>query len=61
VFDIAQELNRFGKRIGVKKPAEIIQQVVDNVTDTLLHHKDLLQVYPLIQKAIHQAVSRCMN
>ncbi len=60
-FPKKNELSRFGKRIGVKKPAEIIQQIIDNVTDTLIHHKDLLQEYPLIQKAIHQAVSRCMH
>ena len=58
-FPKKAELNRFGKRIGIKQPAEIIEQVVDSVSDTLTQHKYLFEEYPFIYRAIKRAISNC--
>ena len=60
-FPKENDLIRFGKRIGIKKPEEIIHQIMDNITDTLFSHKNLLKEYPYIHKAIQRAVSQCMS
>ncbi len=60
-FPKKNELKCFGTHIGVKNPEEIIQQIIDTITDTLNHHKDLFEDYHFIYKAIQQGVSRCMR
>ena len=60
-FPNKAELKRFGDRIGIKNPEDIIQELIDNITDTLTHHKDLFEDCPFIYKAIQQAVSKCMR
>jgi serine/threonine-protein kinase HipA len=55
------ELNRFGKKIGIKKPSEIIEQITDTVNDTLRQHQHLLEEYPLIYNAIKKANYNCCN
>ncbi len=55
------EMNRFGKRIGIKNPVEIIEQVVDNVSDTLTQHKYLFDGYHFIYHAIKRAISHAAN
>ncbi|MEA3469923.1 MAG: type II toxin-antitoxin system HipA family toxin [Thermodesulfobacteriota bacterium] len=55
------EMNRFGKRIGIKNPVEIIEQVVDNVSDSLTRHKYLFDEYHFIYHAIKRAISHAAN
>ena len=55
------ELNRFGKRIGIKKTDTIIEQTVDIVNDTLLQHKYLFEEYPFIYSAIKQTNIRLLR
>ena len=55
------ELIRFGKRIGVGQPGEIVQEVIDNVNDTLTHNKYLFEGHPFIYRAIKKAISNCMS
>lgn len=61
IFPNKTELKRFGTRIGIKNPEEIIQQVIDHVSDSLNHCKSLFQDYHFIYKALQQAISRCMG
>jgi serine/threonine-protein kinase HipA len=60
-FPRKSELRRFGKRIGIRQPDEIIQEVVDNLNDTLARNKYLFEGYPFIYRAIKQAISNCMG
>lgn len=58
-FPGKMELNRFGKRIGIKQPVEIIEQVIDSVSDTLTRYKYLFEEYPFIYRAVKRAISNC--
>ena len=58
-FPDRAELTRFGKRVGINKPAEIIEQCIDSISATLRHHQPLLKEYPPIYKAIKLALSSC--
>ncbi|MBU0681214.1 MAG: type II toxin-antitoxin system HipA family toxin [Proteobacteria bacterium] len=60
-FPQKAELIRFGKRIGIKQPSTIIEQVVDTVNDTLTQHKYLFDAYPIIYRAIEKATSNCAH
>ncbi len=53
------ELIRFGKRIGIKDPNEIITQTFDGVSDTLGLQRDLFDDYPFISRAVQRAMSNC--
>ena len=55
------ELNHFGKKIGVHKASEIIEQTLTSVSNTLRQHRDLLQEYPYIYRAIKQATTNCSS
>ncbi len=55
------ELTRFGKKIGIKNPSGIIEQIVDTISDTLKHHQHLFEEYPFVYNAIKQANSNCAN
>jgi len=55
------DLIRFGTRIGLKKPAEIIEHVTDKAWDTLMKHKDLFEDYPFIYKAVEQAIGNAVR
>ncbi len=57
-FPDRSELTRFGKRVGINKPAEIIEQVIVSVRSTLHHYQAILKEYPPIYKAIKQALSK---
>ncbi len=57
-FPTRAELVRFGKRIGIKQPSGIVDEVVDTVSDTLMEHKGLFDEYPFIYKAIGRAKER---
>ncbi len=55
------EMSRFGKRIGIKKPDEIVEQIIDNVSDTLTQHKYLFDEYAFIYRTIKRSISHCAN
>ncbi len=55
------EMSRFGKRIGIKKPDEIVEQIIDNVSDTLTQHKYLFDEYAFIYRTIKRRISHCAN
>ena len=54
-FPTRAELVRFGKKIAIKQPAEIIEQIVDTVSDTLTQHKYLFDEHPFIYQAIKRS------
>jgi serine/threonine-protein kinase HipA len=53
------ELDRFGKKIGIKKTHEIIDQVLAGVSDSLSQYKYLFEKYPFIYNAIKRANAHC--
>ena len=53
------ELAHFGKKIGINKPSEIIEQIVDTVSDTLKQQHHLFEEHPHIYHPIEQANSNC--
>jgi len=55
------ELNHFGEKIGIHKASEIIEQTLTSVCNTLKQHRDLLQEYPHIYRAIKQAITNCSS
>ena len=55
------ELSRFGKKIGVNKASELVEQTLTSVSETLSQHQDLLQEYPRIYKAIKQTIANCSS
>lgn len=60
-FPSQKELQRFGKKLGIKKNEEIIEQLAQTVTDTLTEHKELLDGLPRIKNSLKSSVSRCMG
>lgn len=58
-FPKKKDLARFGKRIGVKQPSIIIEEIIDITNSTLQEQKHLLAEYPLIYNAIERAISHC--
>jgi serine/threonine-protein kinase HipA len=59
-FPSQKELQRFGKKLGIKKTGDIIEQFAQTVIDTLAEYKELLEELPQIKKGIRSSVSRCM-
>ena len=55
------ELSRFGKKIGVNKASELVEQTLTSVSETPSQHQDLLQEYPRIYKAIKQTIANCSS
>ena len=55
------ELSRFGGKIGVNKASELVEQTLTSARETLRQHRDLLQEYPHIYKAIKQAIANCSS
>jgi len=51
------ELEHFGKRLDIRQPGEIIEQVVSTVSDTLTRHKNIFEEYLFIYDAIKRAIS----
>jgi len=60
-FPDKKELQRFGKKLGLKKTKEIIEQFAQTVLDTLAKNKELLKELSQIEKSIRFSVSRCMT
>ncbi len=58
-FPSQKELSRFGKKIGIKKHGEIIEEILDTVHDTIIEYHDLLEKYPFLQNAIKRAHAQC--
>ncbi len=59
-FPRKTELSRFGKKIGLKKTLETIEQIADTVSDTLKDQRSLFGKYPFIYKAIQRSNSHCL-
>jgi len=57
-FPTRGELIRFGKKIGVREPAGIVEQIIDVVNTALLQYKFLFDDYPFIYKAIKRTSNR---
>jgi len=55
-FPQKTELNRFGKRIGIQRPAKIVEYIIESVAGTLGRCKYLFEDHPIIYKKIEQAV-----
>lgn len=58
-FPGKNELSRFGKKIGIKKHEEIIEEILDIVHDTLREHLGLFERYPFIHDAIKRVHAQC--
>ncbi len=58
-FPTITEMSRFGERIGIQKPGDIIQQVLDSVHESLTQHKYLFEDFTFIYRAIDRAIAHC--
>ncbi len=58
-FPKKTELTQFGKKIGINKPAETIEYILENVSDTLKQQQKLFENFPFIRNAIQQALLKC--